>query len=243
MVCDLGLNLDHVFARWGPVWYGSLADDRNRTGYGDFPLPKPSRPPPCFFCARLKNCVWTCSPARPSNCNVLAGDAVDRALVERTTVFVFEGNGQRSLPAAAHELHPGHLADQPRAPPPGQLPPVLPTAGEAQGELPGGFSFFSWGGRYVFGKLGGGGRGGGGGDVGVKIMFITRWGFPFYGRWGGGGGGCTCFMHTRSLTAIDPYNAGMGHVGFSPTGHTSRAPSAKRREVFGEPRERWVASC
>ena len=31
-----------------------------------------------------------------------------------------------------------------------------------------------------------------------------------------------------------PYNAGAEHVGFSPTRQTLLAPSAKRREVFGE---------
>ena len=34
-----------------------------------------------------------------------------------------------------------------------------------------------------------------------------------------------------------PYNAGTEHVGFSPTRQTLLAPSAKRREVFGESRE------
>ena len=34
-----------------------------------------------------------------------------------------------------------------------------------------------------------------------------------------------------------PYNAGTGHVGFSPTRRACRPPSAKRREVFGEARE------
>ena len=34
------------------------------------------------------------------------------------------------------------------------------------------------------------------------------------------------------------YNAGTEHVGFSPTRQTSRASSAKRREVFGDSHER-----
>ncbi|CAN0422214.1 unnamed protein product, partial [Laminaria digitata] len=34
-----------------------------------------------------------------------------------------------------------------------------------------------------------------------------------------------------------PYNAGTEHVGFSPTRQTSLAPSAMRREVFGESHE------
>ena len=38
------------------------------------------------------------------------------------------------------------------------------------------------------------------------------------------------------------YNAGTENVGFSPTRQTSRAPSAKRRDVFGEWLEGWAAS-
>ena len=39
-----------------------------------------------------------------------------------------------------------------------------------------------------------------------------------------------------------PYNAGMEHVGFSPTGGRHvLAPSARRLEVFGESHERWRA--
>ena len=34
-----------------------------------------------------------------------------------------------------------------------------------------------------------------------------------------------------------PYNAGTEYVGFSPTRQTLPAPSAKRREVFGESHE------
>ena len=56
---------------------------------------------------------------------------------------------------------------------------------------------------------------------------------------GGGGGGCTHFMHGRSIKAIavrpsHTYKARTEHVGLSPTRQTSRAPSAKRRDVFGE---------
>ena len=40
----------------------------------------------------------------------------------------------------------------------------------------------------------------------------------------------------------DDCNAGTEHVGFSPTRQTSLAPSAKRREVFGESHEGWAAS-
>lgn len=61
------------------------------------------------------------------------GDAIDRAAVQRAEVTVLQGDGQRSLPAAAHELHPRDPSDQPGAAPPGQLPPVLPAAGEAEG--------------------------------------------------------------------------------------------------------------
>ena len=46
------------------------------------------------------------------------------------------------------------------------------------------------------------------------------------------------FMHGRSRMTIDPlYNARKEHVGFSPAGQTLLAPSAKRREVFGESHE------
>ena len=47
-------------------------------------------------------------------------------------------------------------------------------------------------------------------------------------------------MNSRSRMTIDPRiptNAGMEHVGFSPTRQISRAPSAKRREVLGESHE------
>ena len=39
-----------------------------------------------------------------------------------------------------------------------------------------------------------------------------------------------------------PYYAGTEHVGFSPTRQTLLAPSAKRREVFGESHEGRTAS-
>ena len=47
-------------------------------------------------------------------------------------------------------------------------------------------------------------------------------------------------MHGRSRMTIDPRiptNTGTEHVGFSPTRQTSLAPSARRREVFGESHE------
>ena len=47
-------------------------------------------------------------------------------------------------------------------------------------------------------------------------------------------GVCTRFMHGRSRMAVDPrtpHNAGSERVGFLPTRQTSRAPSAKRREL------------
>ena len=48
-------------------------------------------------------------------------------------------------------------------------------------------------------------------------------------------------MHGRSRVAIDPriptIYAGTEHVGFSATRQTMLAPSAKRREVFGESHE------
>ena len=57
---------------------------------------------------------------------------------------------------------------------------------------------------------------------------------------GGGGGGSILFMNNRSRMTMrpsHPYNAGTEHVGFSPTRQILRAPSAKRREVFGESHE------
>ena len=39
---------------------------------------------------------------------------------------------------------------------------------------------------------------------------------------------------SRMTRPSHPYNAETKHVGFSPTRKTLLAPSAKRREVFGE---------
>ena len=49
-------------------------------------------------------------------------------------------------------------------------------------------------------------------------------------------------MHGRSRMAIafrpkHPYNEGTEHAGFSTTRQTLLAPSAKRREMFGESHE------
>ena len=52
--------------------------------------------------------------------------------------------------------------------------------------------------------------------------------------------GGTHFVHGRSRMAPRSshlYYAGAEHVGFSPTRQTLLAPSAKRREVFGESHE------
>ena len=48
------------------------------------------------------------------------------------------------------------------------------------------------------------------------------------------GGGWSCFMHNRNHRRSHPEDAGTERVGFSPTRQTSRAPSAKRCESFGE---------
>ena len=49
----------------------------------------------------------------------------------------------------------------------------------------------------------------------------------------GEGGGGSHFMQSRSLKIIDPrIPTGTEHVWFSPIGETSRAPGAKRRQVF-----------
>ena len=54
----------------------------------------------------------------------------------------------------------------------------------------------------------------------------------------GGGGGCTQFVHGRSRMTIDPRiptMPGRRTSGFyQPDKHCLLAPSAKRREVFGE---------
>ena len=71
-------------------------------------------------------------------------------------------------------------------------------------------------------------------------MYILQVSSPVRGGRGfDGGGGYSIFMHGRSRMTIwyrpsHPYNAGTTHVGFSPTRHTLLAPSAKRRDVFGE---------
>ena len=57
---------------------------------------------------------------------------------------------------------------------------------------------------------------------------------------GSGGGGVLslCMAVVVCMTiAIRPYYAETEHVGFSPTRQTLLAPSAKRREVFGESHE------
>ena len=47
-------------------------------------------------------------------------------------------------------------------------------------------------------------------------------------------------LKTIAIRPSDYYNAGREHVEFSPTRQTlRRAPSAKRREVFGESHEGW----
>ena len=56
------------------------------------------------------------------------------------------------------------------------------------------------------------------------------------------GGVYSILMHGRTGITIairpsHPYNAGTEHVGFSPTRQALLAPSAKRREVFGESHE------
>ena len=52
---------------------------------------------------------------------------------------------------------------------------------------------------------------------------------------GGGGGGYSIFVYSRRPS--QPYNGGTEHFGCSPTRKTLLAPSAKRREVFGESHE------
>ena len=72
------------------------------------------------------------------------------------------------------------------------------------------------------------------GDSEVSCVVRVRHfdsGVPGGGEAGvGGGGGGVPIDHRPSYL----YNAGMEHVGFSPTRRTSRAPSAKRREIIGE---------
>ena len=53
-------------------------------------------------------------------------------------------------------------------------------------------------------------------------------------------GGWTHFMHSHGVSRplpSHPSYAGTERVGFSPAGQTSRAPTAKRREVLGQSRE------
>ena len=60
------------------------------------------------------------------------------------------------------------------------------------------------------------------------------------------GRGVLTIMHGRSRMydrrPWHPYNAGTEQVGFSPTRQALLAPSARRREVFGESHEGRVAS-
>ena len=67
------------------------------------------------------------------------------------------------------------------------------------------------------------------------------------GKRGGGGGGKGAYSVCAWPSSYDhrpshPYYAGTEHVGFSPTRQTLLAPSAKRREVFGESHEGGTAS-
>ena len=55
---------------------------------------------------------------------------------------------------------------------------------------------------------------------------------------GGGRGGGVYSVHCPyDHRPLHPYYAGTEHGGFSPTRQTLLAPSAKRREVFGESHE------
>ena len=65
-----------------------------------------------------------------------------------------------------------------------------------------------------------GGEGGEGGGAGVKSVCAWPWSYD----------------HRPSHS----YYAGTEHVGFSPTTQTFLAPSAKRREVFGESHEACI---
>ena len=44
----------------------------------------------------------------------------------------------------------------------------------------------------------------------------------------------SCISLVHDHRPSHPYNAGMEHVGFTPTRQTSLAPSATRREVYGK---------
>ena len=59
---------------------------------------------------------------------------------------------------------------------------------------------------------------------------------------GGGLYSCDAWPWLYDHRPSHPYNAGTEHVGFSPTRQTLLAPSAKRREVFGESHEERAAS-
>ena len=48
--------------------------------------------------------------------------------------------------------------------------------------------------------------------------------------------GVGSIMHSHNRMTLDP-RIRMEHLRLSPTRHTSRAPTAKRREVFGESHE------
>ena len=60
-----------------------------------------------------------------------------------------------------------------------------------------------------------------------------------------GGGGVVRILRGRGLKDCRPshaYDAWAEHVGYSPTRQELFAPSAKRREVFGESHAGWAAS-
>ena len=65
-----------------------------------------------------------------------------------------------------------------------------------------------------------------GGDRGGGVWREGGWGGPQFVH----GGSCMTIWYRPS----HPYNVGTEHVGLSPTRQTLLAPSAKRREVFGE---------
>ena len=56
-------------------------------------------------------------------------------------------------------------------------------------------------------------------------------------RRGGGVRACHASPQSHDHSPSHPYNAGTEHVGLSPTRQTFLAPSAKRREMFGESHE------
>ena len=77
----------------------------------------------------------------------------------------------------------------------------------------------------------------------AKVVMYDTSQQPMQGRRGASwGGGYTQFVHGRSRMTIairpsHPYYAETEHIEFTPTRQTWRAPSSKRREVFGESRE------